>query len=155
MGLPEIFGCQLEDVSRFALRAGLRVPSGGRCLYHRPCHDSLDDGAAALLREYDVAEVVSVPHCCSEAGTLALSRPDISFKMLVRKGDALRRAAADVPRGAPILTNCPTCLQGLGRNAALGAAPRHLAVELAERAGGKDWLRSLRERARHAEVVNF
>ena len=155
MGLEEIFGCKIEDVSRFVLRAGLSVRGGGRCLYHRPCHDSLDDGAAALLRDHGVAEVVSVPHCCSEAGTLALSRPDISFKMLVRKGDAVRRAAAEVPRGAPILTNCPTCLQGLGRNAALGVTPRHLAVELAERAGGADWLRSLRERARHAEVVNF
>jgi Fe-S oxidoreductase len=155
MGAPQIFNCRLVDVSEHALGRGLRIDGGGQCLYHRPCHDSLDGRALALLGRHGLAAARAVPHCCSEAGTLALSRPDISHKMLVRKATAIQAASPAVERGAPILTNCPTCIQGLGRNAHLGHPPRHLAVELARRTGGPQWERALRVMLRRAEVVNF
>ena len=63
------------------------------------------------------SQMEAVPHCCSEAGTLALSRPDITDAMLHRKTEALKEALRTRPAGAMILTNCPSCLQGLGRNA--------------------------------------
>ncbi len=96
-----------------------------------------------------------VPHCCSEAGTLSLSRPDITDAMLHRKTAALREALATRPAGAVLLTNCPSCLQGLGRNAALGAEPRHLAVELARALTGEHWRDVLRARAARAQAVHF
>jgi len=68
---------------------------------------------SALLAQAG-AQVESVPHCCSEAGTLALSRPDIAYKMLSRKKAALE-SVADADNPTPFVTNCPSCLQGLGR----------------------------------------
>ena len=49
MGAPEIFDCPLVDVGELALRHGASPPTVARLLYHRPCHDSLDDRAPALL----------------------------------------------------------------------------------------------------------
>jgi FAD/FMN-containing dehydrogenase/Fe-S oxidoreductase len=152
MGAPQIFGCGLGDVSEFALGVGLEVPPGGRFLYHKPCHDSLADGAVRLLEGRLGAEVEPVAHCCSEAGTLALSRPDIAAKMLDRKARVLSGALAS---RRPVLTNCPSCLQGLGRQRTLGVEPRHIAVELARRAGGERWERELGHLVRGAEAVNF
>jgi Fe-S oxidoreductase len=95
-----------------------------------------------------------VPHCCSEAGTLALSRPDITDAMLHRKRAALAEARAE-GGGTTILTNCPSCLQGLGRNAPLGFAPKHLAVAIAERWSGPRWLEAFRAEAARAQRVRF
>jgi hypothetical protein len=38
-----------------------------------------------------------------------------------------------------IVTNCPSCISGLGRNRDLGVAPRHFAVMLAAAVGGESW----------------
>jgi len=96
-----------------------------------------------------------VPHCCSEAGTLALSRPDITDAMLHRKRAALLEVLGPAGGRATVLTNCPSCLQGLGRNGALGARPQHLAVALAERLGGLAWIEKFRRRAAGAHAVQF
>jgi FAD/FMN-containing dehydrogenase/Fe-S oxidoreductase len=153
MGAHEIFGCPLVDVGELALAHGASLPADGRLLYHRPCHDSLDDRGPHLLAG-NGAEVAAVPHCCSEAGTLALSRPDIAHKLLTRKKTALA-ALADADRPAPLVTNCPSCLQGLARQEYPGAKPVHLAVLLARANGGEDWPEKLATALRRAEVVNF
>ena len=128
-----------------ALELGAPVALAGDYLYHAPCHDSLDGRGAALLAAAGAA-VGAVPHCCSEAGTLALSRPDITGAMLHRKRAALAEARAGRPGSAVLLTNCPSCLTGLGRNRDLGVEPRHIAVELARALSGPGWLEQLRER---------
>jgi Fe-S oxidoreductase len=155
MEASKIFGAPLVDLARFALDAGLPLgAAGGRALYHAPCHDSLKAGGVDLLRRagYDPE---AVPHCCSEAGTLSLSRPDITDSMLHRKAEALRLAVAEEPPGTPILTNCPSCVQGLGRNAALGATPIHLALDLARRTSGEGWQEAFRQQAARAKAVRF
>ena len=153
MGAHEIFGAPLVDVSEFALARGASPPATGRLLYHRPCHDSLDGRAPRLLAQAG-AQVESVPNCCSEAGTLALSRPDIAHKMLARKASALA-LVADPAAPAQLVTNCPSCLQGLGRNVRAGAKPVHLAVLLARAGGGDGWRDALAATMRRAEIVNF
>jgi Fe-S oxidoreductase len=95
-----------------------------------------------------------VPHCCSEAGTLALSRPDITDAMLHRKRSALEPLLRGRP-GATVLTNCPSCVSGLARNAALGVAPKHLAVALAERLSGEGWPEAFRAHAARAHAIHF
>jgi len=156
MGLEDIFSAPLEDVSRFAVTGGLQLEAGGDYLYHRPCHDSLNDGAAVFFGKNAGMKLTAVPHCCSEAGTLAMSRPDIAFNMLDKKTAAVKEALKGRENeDGVMLTNCPSCLQGLGRNTALGVKPRHLAVELARRAGGEKWEAELRGFLRSAETVNF
>jgi len=157
MEAGKVFGCGVQDVARFALDRGLAVkaPGGARYLYHAPCHDSLDGQAPAVLSKLAGIDAEAVPHCCSEAGTLALSRPDITDAMLHRKTAALEEALARGKGDAVLLTNCPSCLQGLGRNAALGAAPRHVAVELARALSGERWMDAFRARAARAQAVHF
>ena len=158
MGAADIFGCGLRDVSEVALQGGVTVPGDRSFLYHRPCHDSLDGRAVELLSAAG-ARVHAVPHCCSEAGTLSLSRPDISHKMLTRKAVALaaaaERCATSGDSAPPLLTNCPSCLQGLGRQVGSGLSPEHIAVTLARHHGGANWQRDLARHLSRAEVVNF
>ena len=155
MGADGIFGGPLRDAAEFALENGLLIRGGDGVLYHKPCHDSLDGCAEVVLRRAGL-EVTSVPHCCSEAGTLALSRPDISCALLDRKAGAIRMAVKKRPAGTPLITNCPSCLTGLGRvTGPDGVATRHIVEELAERAGGRAWRLELVRLLVNHEIVNF
>jgi D-lactate dehydrogenase (cytochrome) len=93
-----------------------------------------------------------VPHCCSEAGTLSLSRPDITDSMLDRK----REAFAEVLNGEKrtVLTNCPSCLQGLGRMRDI-VKPTHIVVALAEKHSGPEWKKKFLVQAGRATTVSF
>jgi Fe-S oxidoreductase len=162
MEAEKLFGGRIVDVARYAAERGLALAAppdagpGPELLYHAPCHDSLDgDARAVLARIGGFGKVEAVPHCCSEAGTLALSRPDITDAMLHRKREAIAEALDGRPRGAVMLTNCPSCVQGLGRNAPLGVEPKHLAVALAERISGPDWRERFRAQATRATAVHF
>jgi Fe-S oxidoreductase len=155
MGADRLFGGRVVDVARYAMESGLRVAGDEAVLYHAPCHDSLDGQAREVLAGTGgVGSVEPVEHCCSEAGTLALSRPDIADAMLDRKRAALT-TTLDGRRSATVLTNCPSCLQGLGRCASLGARPRHLAVHLAERLDGPNWRERFRVLAGRAQAIHF
>jgi len=155
MEAGRIFGAPVVDLARFAQERGARPGGGGTCLYHAPCHDSLDGRAVEAFEVLAGARLVPVPHCCSEAGTLAMSRPDISHAMLHRKAEALGGAVRGNPAADVILTNCPSCLQGLGRHAMPRGGVRHLAVELALRMSGADWRAAALRRVRRAEVISF
>jgi Fe-S oxidoreductase len=156
MEAGKLFGGRLVDVAAYAQERGLRLSGDGEgALYHAPCHDSLDGKAQDVLRGIGgFGKVEAVPHCCSEAGTLALSRPDITDAMLHRKRTALEEALGD-RRGVAVLTNCPSCVNGLARNRAMGVEAKHLAVALAERISGERWLDAFRAHAARAHSVHF
>jgi FAD/FMN-containing dehydrogenase/Fe-S oxidoreductase len=155
MEASKIFGAPVVDVARWLAERGLRFPGGGNYAYHAPCHDSLDGNGPSLLSTMCGIDARAVPHCCSEAGTLALSRPDIADAMRHRKAVATKETLAGVGEGAVLLTNCPSCLQGLGRNVGAGASPRHIVVELARRLSGDGWPDILRSRAASAQAIRF
>ena len=154
MEAAKIFGCPVVDVARWLAGRGLRLGGGGSYAYHAPCHDSLDGSGAQVLKDVCGIEARTVPHCCSEAGTLALSRPDITEAMRHRKSVATRETLAG-QGSAVLLTNCPSCLQGLGRNVDTDTEPRHIVVEIARRLSGDGWLDILRERAAAAQAIHF
>ncbi|MBA4367938.1 MAG: hypothetical protein C0403_09915, partial [Desulfobacterium sp.] len=54
-----------------------------------------------------------------------------------------------------ILTNCPSCIQGLGRHSGHHIHPRHIAHELALQVGGEKWENELRILSKKAEVIQF
>lgn len=122
--------------------------------YHVPCHDSLDGGGEAFLSRLG-NPATGVPHCCGEAGTLTLSRPDVAAAMRSRKRDAFQAAFSNHQGEKVVLTNCPSCLSGLGRNASSGFTARHLAEELAQCVDGQKWLHNSREWRQRAAVVTF
>jgi D-lactate dehydrogenase (cytochrome) len=151
-----LFGGRTVDVARYVYDKGLRVKSNGNdYLYHAPCHDSLNGKASIMLEGFGgFRKVTEVPHCCSEAGTLSLSRPDITDAMLHRKREAIASAMSDQPK-AVVLTNCPSCVQGLGRNLDLGVVPKHIAVALAEKHSGPDWMDRFLAQASRASAIIF
>ena len=154
MDTTKLFG-RVVDVAGYLLERGLRIEGEGKFLYHAPCHDSLDGRAESVLSQLGgFGGVQAVPHCCSEAGTLSLSRPDITDSMLHRKREAFVEAIGEGNR-AKVLTNCPACVQGLGRSRDVGVEPLHIAVALAEKLSGAEWKTEFAEQAAHATAVAF
>jgi FAD/FMN-containing dehydrogenase/Fe-S oxidoreductase len=156
MEAGKTFGGRVVDLAAYAMERGLVLHGeASGLLYHAPCHDSLEGKAAEVLaRIGGFGKVESVPHCCSEAGTLSLSRPDITDAMLHRKREALAERVGE-RRGVTVLTNCPSCVNGLSRSRAEGIEPKHLAIALAERISGEGWLDAFRARATMAHAVHF
>jgi len=157
LGAETLFGCTLADISYFVLENAperFAQDKERRLLYHAPCHDSLQ-GEGQLMARRIGGQVTSIDGCCSEAGTLALSRPDIACAMLQRKRDNLEAKAGGEKGGQTMVTNCPSCISGLGRNRDLGIVPKHLAVLLAESLGGNGWKKELSGMLGGAEVVTF
>lgn len=156
MGCDKIFGCKIDDISQFVLENSnidLGSKSSEPVLYHTPCHDSFDGNGPHLVGQL-FSQVDSVPHCCSEAGTLAISRPDISHAMLERKRASIAKACPG-DQTTVLATNCPSCLSGLGRNKDLNIKPKHMAVILAEALGGTNWVDGFSELVSSAEKVTF
>jgi FAD/FMN-containing dehydrogenase/Fe-S oxidoreductase len=153
---------RIVDVSAYMSERGLRLEGDGTYLYHAPCHDSLEGKAAGVLNKIGgFGSVTPVAHCCSEAGTLSLSRPDITDSMLHRKREEFGKVLATVQTSVAkdekrtVLTNCPSCLQGLGRSRDLGIAPTHIAVALAEKHSGAEWKKKFLLQAGRATTVSF
>ncbi len=157
LGAEDIFGCELVDIGYFVMeQAPEQFPQdkARQFLYHAPCHDSLKGEGPFMVRRLG-GQVATIDGCCSEAGTLALSRPDIACAMLTRKRDYLMPHIEKNGVGQTIVTNCPSCISGLGRNRGLGVMPKHLAVLLAESLGGEQWAQEFKELVKSAELVTF
>lgn len=153
----EIFGCEIEDISHFILEnfpQSFQNKKQETILYHAPCHDSFD-GAGPLLLKRLYQETRVVPDCCSEAGTLAVSRPDISGKMLDRKRETIQKNIPAGSQDAIIATNCPSCISGLGRNRDLPFTAQHMSVLLAEHLAGTAWRDEFQALVETAERVTF
>jgi len=166
LGASSVFDCEIKDISGYILDNNPTITSNISYLYHAPCHDSLKESGLPRLRSRGI-KVQSIPYCCSEAGTLAISRPDISHSMFLRKQNAAERpelrsgselnskATPKLKSGKKrkILTNCPSCIQGLGRQPTL--APIHLAEELALLRGGEKWEQTFKKLVKPGEVITF
>jgi Fe-S oxidoreductase len=154
MDTAKLFG-RVVDVAAYLAERGVHIEGTGEYLYHAPCHDSLDGLANTVLAQLGgFGNVQAVPHCCSEAGTLSLSRPDITDSMLHRKREAFVEAIGESKK-ATVLTNCPACMQGLGRSREVGVRPLHIAVALAEKLSGAEWKNKFFEQAARATTVAF
>ena len=151
LGVKDLFDTGLFDVSGFVLEHGLAVPESPGFLYHAPCHDSLKSSAVSRLSKAGIgAELVT--YCCSEAGTMALSRPDISYNMFLRKRCAIEHQVLDTGP-VKMVTNCPSCVQGLGRQKGVYAI--HMAEMLAVLTGGSRWAKKFKDLIKNPEIVTF
>ena len=156
IGCEDIFGCSLVDISQYALtrEKKLFMNGVGNYLYHAPCHDSLRGKAVDLLEEIQVI-TKPTPNCCSEAGTMAISRPDISSAMRQKKRQSIHNKANGSNGEKTIVTNCPSCISGLGRNVDMQITPKHMAELLAIRVGGENWQAELPTLLSGCEKVTF
>jgi len=143
-------GCRLLDIHEYLMEKGVRLDDvpGVKYLYHDPCHSPMKtynptNVAAKLLN----AEVQLSDRCCGEAGTFAVSRPDIATQVRFRKQEELHQGiraltGADVVHDGSVkmLTSCPACQQGLSRyRNDTGLDTDYIVVELANRLLGDHW----------------
>ncbi len=143
-------GCRLMDIHEYLMEKDIRMPESNKTkyLYHDPCHTP--------MKHYDPINVASTlmdtkvelsDRCCGEAGTFAVSRPDIASQLRFKKQNELQKGI-EVLTGksqvkndeVKLLTSCPACQQGLSRyRQDTGLKTDYIVVELANSLLGKDW----------------
>ena len=156
-------GCRLLDIHEYLMEKGVSTEgmNGVQYLYHDPCHTPMKThnptGVAAKL----LGQAVQLSdRCCGEAGTLAVSRPDISTQIRFRKQHELQQGIRTltgeeraVAGNVKLLTSCPACQQGLLRYADdTDLETNYIVVEIATRMLGQRWQKDFIERAKNGGV---
>jgi FAD/FMN-containing dehydrogenase/Fe-S oxidoreductase len=156
-------GCRLLDIHEYLLEKGVRLENaqGVQYLYHDPCHTPMKihnpiQVASTLMGQ----PVLLSDRCCGEAGTFALSRPDIATQLRFRKQEQLTggiQALTGESRArdgnVKLLTSCPSCQQGLARYADdTGLETDYIVVELANQLLGGDWEKQFITRVRDGGI---
>ena len=156
----EIFpGCRLLDIHEYLMEKGVSLEGveGRQYLYHDPCHTPMKTYAPMEVAGRLLGAPVRLSdRCCGEAGTLAVSRPDIATQIRFRKEQELHAGIREftgrerVDNGeVKLLTSCPACQQGLSRYADdTGLETDYIVVEMANRLLGDGWQRRFVDTAR-------
>ena len=153
-------GCRIIDIHEYLLEKGITLKGKDAFLYHDPCHTPMKlQDPMKTVKALVGDGVIKSDRCCGEAGTLAVSRPDISTQIRFRKEEEIRKGEAEL-RGqgllgpkdnVKILTSCPACLQGLSRyteDTASGLLEAdYIVVEMARQILGENWMREYVDRA--------
>lgn len=146
--LSDIFkDSKLVDVHEYLLDSGLRLEANQTpYLYHAPCHDPIkSEDSQQVISQLMGVDVTQNDRCCGEAGTFALSRPDIAKQVKFKKEneikkDLLKLTGEDKAKAMPLLTTCPACRQGLSRySGSTGVKPVYPIELIAEKTLGKHW----------------
>jgi Fe-S oxidoreductase len=139
-------GCRLLDIHEYLMEKGVQLDGveGQQYLYHDPCHTPMKTHnpvrvASTLMGQ----EVVLTERCCGEAGTFAISRPDIASQVRYRKTEEIKNSLEKLDAGndkVKILTSCPACQQGLSRyQQDTDTSTDYIVVEMASHILGKKW----------------
>ena len=154
-------GCRLLDIHEYLMERGVKLEDDGtKYLYHDPCHTPMKvHNPVNVVRTLTGGETRQTERCCGEAGTFAVSRPDISSQVRHRKSQEIAkgihalRGEADTKPEVKLLTTCPACLQGLSRyREESGLTPDYVVIELAKRMMGEDWEKSFTERVKSGGI---
>lgn len=144
-------GCRLLDIHEYLEEKGIALENttGTKYLYHAPCHDPMKqrEGTEVAKNLLQAEEVQLSDRCCSEAGTLATSRPDIAEQLRFRKAEELKKGLIDLTGeekakngNVKLLTSCPACQQGLNRyEGETGLKTDYIVVELVKNHHGESW----------------
>jgi FAD/FMN-containing dehydrogenase/Fe-S oxidoreductase len=152
-------GCRLLDIHEYMMEQGVHLEgvAGSQYLYHDPCHTPMKTHnpvkvASTLLGQ----DVTLSDRCCGEAGTFAVSRPDIATQVRFRKQEELQKGIASLTGetvakdgNVKLLTACPACQQGLSRyGEETGLETTYIVTELAGKVLGEGWQKRFVERAK-------
>jgi FAD/FMN-containing dehydrogenase/Fe-S oxidoreductase len=162
----EIFpGCKIIDIHEFLMEKSVRLENvtGVRYMYHDPCHSPMKKYdpltvVNSLMNSAQNGRIEQNERCCGEAGTLAVTRPDISTQVRFRKEEEVRGGVDEIRAGGhrgdiKILTSCPSCLQGLKRyNDDTQTDADYVVVEIAKNLLGPDWLPEYVRRANNGGI---
>jgi len=143
-------GCRLLDIHEYLMEKGVKMQGvdGIQYMYHDPCHTPMKTYkptavAASLLGQ----DVTLNDRCCGEAGSFAVSRPDIATQVRFRKEEEITKGIQEltgedkaVKGNVKMLTSCPACQQGLSRyNEDTGIETDYIVVEVAKHVLGEKW----------------
>jgi len=152
-------GCRLLDIHEYLLEKGYKLDGvdGVQYMYHEPCHTPMKTyngtQVASTLMGKDVA---LNDRCCGEAGTFAVTRPDIATQVRFRKEEEINKGVESLT-GKPVaekgkvkmLTSCPACLQGLSRyRDDTGVEADYIVIEMANQLLGEEWQTKFIDKAR-------
>ncbi|MEE9303089.1 MAG: FAD-binding oxidoreductase, partial [Thiotrichaceae bacterium] len=151
-------GCRLLDIHEYLLEKDIKLEgsTGMQYLYHDPCHSPIKTASPVkVVSDLMGKDVIQSDRCCGEAGTFAVSRPDISTQLRFRKEEEIRKGIQQhsgedtvVNNNVKMLTNCPACQQGLSRYAdSTGIETDYIVVEMANELLGSDWSEKFVEQA--------
>ncbi len=142
-------GCRLLDIHEYLLEKNVTMPeSGTKYLYHEPCHTPMKThDSIAVANQLLSSDVKLTDRCCGEAGTFAISRPDISSQVRYRKQAELHQDIELVSGeqkakqgNVKLLTSCPACQQGLSRYTDdTGLEIDYIIVEMMNHLHGENW----------------
>jgi Fe-S oxidoreductase len=140
--------CRLLDIHEYLLEKGVKLEGvkGVNYVYHDPCHTPIKHYNPVQLTSDLMGQSVELTdRCCGEAGTFAVSRPDISSQLRFRKQESLKESKQMLNTKQPqqktkILTNCPACVQGLSRyQDDVGMETDYIVVEMMKHLYGEHW----------------
>lgn len=143
-------GCRLLDIHEFLMERDIHLQGTQTTeyLYHDPCHTPMKTYNPIRVASTLMGKNVQLSdRCCGEAGTLAISRPDISTQIRYRKQAELQQGIKDLTgetftshAKVKLLTSCPACQQGLSRyKYDTGLEVKYIVEELAQHYLGENW----------------
>lgn len=152
-------GCRVLDIHEYLMEkeVSLDDKTDTEYLYHDPCHTPMKTYNPVQVASKLVGKGVRLSdRCCGEAGTFAVTRPDISSQVRYRKQEELIAGIEDLTNkpfskkhNVKILTSCPACQQGLSRYAdETGLDTDYIVVEMANQIFGKNWQETFIEKTR-------
>ncbi len=146
-------GCRIVDIHEFLMEKGVQLQgvTGTRYMYHDPCHSPMKayDPLAVVNRLMNSPINGSIElneRCCGEAGTLAVTRPDVATQVRFRKEQEMKAGVEELRADSfdgpvKVLTSCPSCLQGLSRyDDDAGTEADYIVVEIARNVLGAQWM---------------
>ena len=156
-------GCRLLDIHEYLMEKNivLQQQTDTEYLYHDPCHTPMKTyNPVQVATKLMAKKVMLSDRCCGEAGTFAVTRPDISSQVRFRKQEEL---VAGIERSTnkpfskkhnvKILTSCPACQQGLSRYTdETGLKTDYIVVEMANQMFGKQWQETFIEKTKQGGV---
>jgi len=143
-------GSRLLDIHEYLLEKGVSISAveGVQYLYHDPCHGPMKTHDPVHVASSLLGQAVTLSErCCGEAGTFAVSRPDIATQVRFRKQEELISGISRLTgkervenSEVKLLTSCPACQQGLSRyRDDTGLQTDYIVVELANQLLGDGW----------------
>ena len=143
-------GSRLLDIHEYLMEKGVATKANDdmQYMYHDPCHTPMKKHNPIRVSEKLLGQdVLASDRCCGEAGTLSVSRPDISTQIRSRKQEELQKNISQLTgeikvknNKVKLLTSCPACQQGLSRyEQETGLTTEYIVIELANRVLGENW----------------
>jgi len=155
-------GSRILDIHEYLFEKGIKInnTTSSNYILHDPCHspikhyDSVKVASSLMAQPIELSE-----RCCSEAGTLATTRPDIALQLHARKKEEIEVAIENINKKEPnksstkCLTTCPACMQGLSRyEEETGVTTDYIVVEMAQQIYGKDWLNQFNKKLNNGGI---